>query len=180
MLDVNDFVTDRGGNPNKIKESQRKRFAPEGVVDEVYTLYEEARRGILPIHGGMTRNKLILSCSTVWGDENRLWAECHAQRNWKKEEGQFFQFAFCNQDNTNELWQNKEDANDLIEQKTNLEKSKKDAEELAAQKETQRDRKVRTIGNYVHESVPVSNNEVGCLFLSFPPPLICDLITKVW
>lgn len=55
MLDVNDFVTDRGGNPNKIKESQRKRFAPEGVVDEVYTLYEEARRGILPIHGGMTK-----------------------------------------------------------------------------------------------------------------------------
>lgn len=45
MLDVADFVTDRGGNPNKIKESQRKRFAQEDVVDEVVTLYEEARRG---------------------------------------------------------------------------------------------------------------------------------------
>ena len=55
MLDITDFVADRGGNPNKIKENQRKRFAPEGVVDEVYTLYEEARRGILPIHGGMTK-----------------------------------------------------------------------------------------------------------------------------
>jgi seryl-tRNA synthetase len=46
MLDLADFVSDRGGNPNKIKESQRKRFAPENVVDEVIALYEEARRGI--------------------------------------------------------------------------------------------------------------------------------------
>lgn len=61
-----------------------------------------------------------------------------------------------------ELEQNKEDANDLIEQKTSLEKSKKEAEELAVEKESQRDRKIRTIGNYVHESVPVSNDEV-CL-----------------
>lgn len=49
MLDITDFVADRGGNPNKIKENQRKRFATEGVVDEVYTLYEEARRGNHPI-----------------------------------------------------------------------------------------------------------------------------------
>lgn len=48
MLDLNDFVTDRGGNPNGIKESQRRRFAPENVVDEVITLYEEARRGRSP------------------------------------------------------------------------------------------------------------------------------------
>lgn len=47
MLDITDFVTDRGGNPNKIKESQRKRFAPESAVDEVIALYEEARRGII-------------------------------------------------------------------------------------------------------------------------------------
>lgn len=61
--------------------------------------------------------------------------------------------------------QNKEDASDLIEQKASLEKRKKEAEELAAQKETQRDRKIRTIGNYVHESVPVSNNEVSSYLL---------------
>lgn len=46
MLDVADFVKERGGNPDKIKESQRKRFAPEDAVDEVLVLYEEARRGI--------------------------------------------------------------------------------------------------------------------------------------
>ena len=49
-------------------------------------------------------------------------------------------------------------------QKADLEKRKKEAEDYAVQKELERDRKIRTIGNYVHESVPVSNNEVfsGC------------------
>lgn len=56
--------------------------------------------------------------------------------------------------------QNKEDASELIGQKVDLEKSKKEAEMNAAQKELERDRKIRPIGNYVHESVPVSYNEV--------------------
>lgn len=44
MLDLNDFITERGGDPNKIKESQRRRYAPESAVDEVIALYEEARK----------------------------------------------------------------------------------------------------------------------------------------
>lgn len=47
MLDLNDFIAERGGDVNKIKESQRKRFAPEEAVDEVIALYEEARKGTL-------------------------------------------------------------------------------------------------------------------------------------
>jgi seryl-tRNA synthetase len=38
MLDVNDFITERGGNPEKIKESQRRRYAPVEIVDEVIAL----------------------------------------------------------------------------------------------------------------------------------------------
>jgi seryl-tRNA synthetase len=49
MLDLADFITDRGGDPKKIKESQRRRFAPEEAVDEVISLYEDARRGKLLI-----------------------------------------------------------------------------------------------------------------------------------
>lgn len=33
-------------------------------------------------------------------------------------------------------------------------------EELALEKERRRDLKLKTIGNYVHDSVPISNNEV--------------------
>lgn len=52
----------------------------------------------------------------------------------------------------------------MIEQKSILEKRKKEAEGIAVEKEAQRDRKIRTIGNYVHDSVPVSDNEVSwCL-----------------
>ena len=46
MLDVNDFVADRGGDLNKIRESQRRRYAPESVVEEVLELFEAARRGM--------------------------------------------------------------------------------------------------------------------------------------
>lgn len=47
MLDLADFISERGGDLKKIKESQRKRFASEEVVDEVVALYEEARRGMV-------------------------------------------------------------------------------------------------------------------------------------
>lgn len=48
MLDIFDFIVEKGGDPNKIKESQRKRYAPEEAVDEVIALYEDARKGIRP------------------------------------------------------------------------------------------------------------------------------------
>ncbi|KAJ5263737.1 Serine--tRNA ligase cytoplasmic [Penicillium angulare] len=122
MLDLNDFVTERGGDPKKIKESQRKRFAPEEVVDEVIALYEEAR-------------KARYAVTQVSSELNALMKSIGMKR------------------------KNKEDASDLISQKGDLEKKKKEAEDLALGKEVERDRKIRTIGNFVHESVPVSNNE---------------------
>ncbi|RJE26500.1 seryl-trna synthetase [Aspergillus sclerotialis] len=122
MLDIADFVTDRGGNPNAIKESQRRRFAQENAVDEVISLYEEARRARYEV-------------MQIGSQLNTLVKDIGKRK------------------------KNKEDANDLIEQKASLEKRKKEAEDVAVQKEVQRDRKIRTIGNYVHESVPVSNNE---------------------
>lgn len=44
MLDINDFIAERGGNPEKIRESQRKRHAPEEAVDEVIALFEDHRK----------------------------------------------------------------------------------------------------------------------------------------
>lgn len=73
--------------------------------------------------------------------------------------------------------QAKEDVTDLLKQKgrgtgahwvagwgltypADLEKEKKDLLASAAEKERLLKAKVRTIGNIVHDSVPVSNNEV--------------------
>lgn len=44
MIDVLDFIVERGGNPEKVRESQRRRYAPEGVVDEVIELWQDARQ----------------------------------------------------------------------------------------------------------------------------------------
>ncbi|KAL1999497.1 hypothetical protein VTN02DRAFT_4439 [Thermoascus thermophilus] len=122
MLDVADFVTDRGGDPNKIKESQRRRFASEDAVDEVIVLYEDAR-------------KARFEAMQLGSKLNALLKEIGKKK------------------------KNKEDANELLEQKADLERQKKEAEDLAIEKEAQRDKKIKTIGNYVHDSVPVSNNE---------------------
>jgi hypothetical protein len=44
MLDVLDFITERGGNPEKIRESQRRRYADEKVVDEIIAQWEDHRQ----------------------------------------------------------------------------------------------------------------------------------------
>lgn len=44
MLDVQDFITERGGNPELIRESQRRRHAPVEVVDEVIAMWEDHRK----------------------------------------------------------------------------------------------------------------------------------------
>jgi hypothetical protein len=45
MLDIADFIVEKGGNPQKVKESQKRRYASEEVVDEVIALYEDHRKG---------------------------------------------------------------------------------------------------------------------------------------
>lgn len=45
MLDIIDFIAERGGNPDKIRESQRRRHASVEVVDEIIAMFEEHRKG---------------------------------------------------------------------------------------------------------------------------------------
>ncbi|KAK5104327.1 Cytosolic seryl-tRNA synthetase [Lithohypha guttulata] len=122
MLDVLDFVTDRGGDLKKIKESQRRRYADEALVDEVAELWQDAYR---------TRYR---------ADQKR--AEIGKVQ---KEIGQ--------------LKKNKQDATELLEKKSQLESEAKQIAEEAVEKEKLRDKKCKSIGNYVHESVPINNNE---------------------
>lgn len=46
MLDVIDFIKERGGDPEKIRESQRRRHAPVEVVDEVIAMWEDHRKSM--------------------------------------------------------------------------------------------------------------------------------------
>jgi seryl-tRNA synthetase len=45
MLDVFDFFGDKGAIPEKIRESQKRRYAPVEAVDEIIALAEEAKAG---------------------------------------------------------------------------------------------------------------------------------------
>lgn len=54
----------------------------------------------------------------------------------------------------------KENADDLMKQKVELEKEHKSITESAAEKEVTLKKKIGTIGNIVHDSVPINNDEV--------------------
>lgn len=122
MIDINDFILARGGNPDKIKESQRRRGDPVEVVDQVIELWEDARK-------------------TQYG-VTQLGSEINAiqkQIGLKKRA--------------------KEDASELLQQKEDLEKTKKAQEVVAAEKNEAVKALAKTVGNYVADNVPVSDNE---------------------
>lgn len=48
MLDVLDFIKERGGDPEKVRESQRRRHADLCVVDDIISLFEDHRKSAFP------------------------------------------------------------------------------------------------------------------------------------
>jgi seryl-tRNA synthetase len=122
MLDVFDFITEKGGNPEAIRESQRRRHAPVEVVDEVIALYEDHRK---------TQYEATQINTKINGVQKQIGLKKKA----------------------------KEDASELLAEKAAFELEKKALIESAAQKELALKKKIGTIGNYVHESVPVHDNE---------------------
>lgn len=46
MLDIEDFIEERGGNPDKIRESQRRRGESIELVDRIIDMWHANRKGI--------------------------------------------------------------------------------------------------------------------------------------
>ncbi|QIW98653.1 hypothetical protein AMS68_004171 [Peltaster fructicola] len=126
MLDINDFIKERGGNPEKIKESQRRRHAPEEIVDEVIALFEE-HRNVQYVGGTEMGAKL-----------NKVQKDMGLNKKNKGDPAEFEK---------------------LKAEKDRLQQQKAQLEEEAAEKHKALLRKAKSIGNYVHDSVPISNNE---------------------
>ncbi|MCJ1273007.1 Cytosolic seryl-tRNA synthetase [Puttea exsequens] len=122
VLDIQDFIVERGGDPVKIKESQRRRHAPESVVDDIIAIFEDHRR----THYAGTQIGAYI---------NKVQKEIGVKRKAK------------------------EDADELTARKAELEREKKVLMESAAEKDELLQRKLKTVGNYVHDSVPVSGTE---------------------
>ncbi len=49
VLDIKDFIADQGGDPNKIRESQRRRHAPESVVDDIIAMFEDHKKSMIDV-----------------------------------------------------------------------------------------------------------------------------------
>ena len=122
MLDVLDFVAERGGEPKKVKESQRRRYADESIVDKVAELWEEAKQK------RYNASQIRAEIGKVQKDIGQI----------KKAKG---------------------NADELLAKKADLEKQAKTASDEADAKEKERDKTCKTIGNYVHDSVPINDNE---------------------
>ncbi|KAK6506918.1 Cytosolic seryl-tRNA synthetase [Arthrobotrys musiformis] len=122
MLDVNSFITERGGDPEAIRESQRRRHKPVEDVDAVIALFKASREATYAV--------------TQTGAKIN---DAQKQIGLRKKA--------------------KEDATEFLQLKISLEKEKKELEVIAKQAEVELNRKLSTIGNFVHDSVPVSDNE---------------------
>ncbi|KAK6156261.1 hypothetical protein DH2020_010509 [Rehmannia glutinosa] len=127
MLDINLFREEKGGNPEKIRESQRRRFANVDLVDEVIELDKVWRQRQFELDGLRTdRNKLskeiarlkIVSAPTAKEDASGMIATTEENRE--------------------------------LTAKTEVEVQ----EALTAVQS-----RLSIIGNLVHDSVPVNNDE---------------------
>ncbi|KAI3458812.1 hypothetical protein Pfo_015475 [Paulownia fortunei] len=124
MLDINLFREEKGGNPEKIRESQRRRFANVDLVDEVIELDKVWRQRQFELDGLRT-------------DRNRISKEIARL----KIAGEDASGMIATTEENRELTAKKE-----VEVQ----------EALAAVQS-----RLAIIGNLVHDSVPVSNDEAN-------------------
>jgi len=129
VLDINLFRKEKGGDPDLIKASQRRRFAPEEIVDEIIALDNE--------------NKALEH------EQNLLRGEVNAT---EKQIGLVYK-------------QKKENAAEEVKDlRAKVEEAKKRLLELkpaADAKKAELNKKLNQVGNIVHESVPVSQDEAN-------------------
>ncbi|XXG80789.1 hypothetical protein AAC387_Pa09g1569 [Persea americana] len=122
MLDINLFRSDKGNDPERVRESQRRRFASVELVDEIIELDKEWRQ-------------LQFELSNLQKDFNRINKEVA-------------RLKIAGEDATEKI-KSTDDNKHLMEAKE-IEVQEKKAELYS---------KLETVGNLVHDSVPVSNDE---------------------
>ncbi|KAF9371929.1 Cytosolic seryl-tRNA synthetase, partial [Podila verticillata] len=122
MLDINLFLEDRGGEPELIRESQRRRHESVELVDEIIALYEDWKT---------TRFQL-----------DQLNKKSNAIQ---KEIGM--------------KMKKKEDATELVQARADNKKEAEAMELDVKAKELLWNNKLGLVGNLVHDSVPISDNE---------------------
>lgn len=149
VLDLDLFRVDKGGDANKVKENQKKRFKDVALVEEVIscdTKWREAR------HVADNLNKLKNLCSKAIGEKMKK------KENPGGDEGVpnalIDKLSSLTLDDVTPLTVNQiKKIRESIDKKT--QENEKEMERL----EKQRNSALREVGNHLHSSVPVSNDE---------------------
>lgn len=122
MLDIIQFIEEKGGNPEQIRISQRARGDSVELVDEIIAEYKQWTR-------------IRFSLDELNKEQNKI----------QKAIGMKFKA--------------KEDASELLKQKDELSQKKQELIQTELEADQKLRQKVNLVGNIVHESVPVSDDE---------------------
>eukprot|EP00761_Pharyngomonas_kirbyi_P008593 gb/GECH01008605.1/.p1 GENE.gb/GECH01008605.1/~~gb/GECH01008605.1/.p1 ORF type:complete len:467 (+),score=89.74 gb/GECH01008605.1/:1-1401(+) len=149
MLDIALFREDKGGNPKLIRESQRRRFADESLVDEVLKLDAEWRsmRGQVD---NLKRTKN--ACSKIIGKRKK--AKQPDGEDGPIDDSLISRLSNLKIDDLNDL-----NVTQLRRMSGIVDKEQSNVPTELKRLEEQRSQALLKIGNLVHEDVPVSNDE---------------------
>lgn len=149
VLDIDLFREDKGHNPQVIRDSQKKRYKDVGVVDQVISLDLQWRQARFQADQW---NKVKNSCGRTVGEKKK------AKENEGESEVLPKDFVISLENLTNELLQTLT-VKQLKHLSTLIDGEIQKTRERVERLEKERDNVLHEIGNIVHDSVPVSNNE---------------------
>ncbi|KAL5989224.1 hypothetical protein ACLOJK_010114 [Asimina triloba] len=141
MLDLNLFREDRGNNPEQIRESQRRRYASVEIVDEIIQLDLQWRQCSFK-----TLISAILTC-VAWTGQFEL---SNLQRDFNRINKEVAHLKIAGKDATEMI--KRTDENKQLT-------ATKEQEVLDAKAALYS--KLETVGNLVHDSVPISDDEAN-------------------
>lgn len=150
VLDLDLFRSDKGGNPDKIRENQTKRFKDVALVETVIAQDTEWRQRR---HRADNLNKVKNVCSKEIGEK------------MKKKEPVGDDKEPVPENLTKDLTEITADilktltVNQIKKVRVLIDEDMIQNEKLLQQAEVSRNSALREVGNHLHESVPVSNDE---------------------
>ena len=149
VLDIDRFRPEKGGNPLEVKENQKKRFMDEMMVDKIIRADEKWRRSR---HDTDKWNKLKNVASKVIGEKIKRKEAQGDDDNLPKDV--IVHLAQLTKENLEPLT-----VFQIKRVRSLVDEAIEENGQALLQHEKERDDLLRETGNWLHHSVPISNNE---------------------
>ena len=88
VLDLVDFQADKGGDLKKLKESQRRRYAPESLIDDIVASFEDVKKSNRMPSTFRPDQLADEQDSEICFHANRFADQRDAEGDWAEEKGQ--------------------------------------------------------------------------------------------